>query len=119
MPPDDIVKAFNVEYKVRTYIFKILQFVEKYSKGEGQGKQKYFIESERSIPIFGHMMPPPGPGYKNRGGQKSFRPDFELIECENRDSICIIEVKKLFERPFKNGNYHGDYDIVDVKSLLK
>ena len=32
MPPDNIVKAFNVEYKVRAYIFKILQFVEKKNK---------------------------------------------------------------------------------------
>ena len=48
---DELKLAFDNEYKVRIYTFRILEFiVQKTKMGE---KLSYFIESERRISIFG------------------------------------------------------------------
>ena len=52
---------------------------------------------ERSIPAFGS-----NPGKKQKGEKKGsfFKPDFEILDCETEESICIIEVKKLYQMPW-------------------
>lgn len=59
LPPGNIIKSFNNEYKVRQYVYTICQYIVQSSKKE------LWLESERKIDIYGHRQ-------SNDGGRRIF-----------------------------------------------
>ena len=76
---ENLTFAFNNEYKVREYIFEILCQVLDHSDQQ----ELIRIESERSYQVFGTENKNKNfdnKDLKKRYTQKSFKPDFEIIE---------------------------------------